>query len=125
VILILDANVLVSNPMLLGAFWTNATEAIDGGRLRVIVPRLAVDEAVAVYKRTRAATAVSIRKERRRVSEAVRRHLEAAADEAIAEGERYERKWHERFTAMGVTVDLDVPPVEHRELARRAIQRIR
>lgn len=124
-ILILDANVLVSNPMLLGAFWNNATEAIAGGRLQVIVPRLAADEAVAVYKRTRAATAVSIRKERRRASEAVRKHLEAAADEAIAEGERYKQKLHERFAAIGATIDLTVPTVEHRELARRAIQRVR
>ncbi|WP_176491566.1 PIN domain-containing protein [Curtobacterium sp. 'Ferrero'] len=124
-ILILDANVLVSNPMLRGAFWDNAAEAINGARLKIIVPRLAVDEAVAVYKRTRAATAVSIRKERRRASEAVRTHLDAAADEALAEGERYEQTLHQRFAAVGVTVDLAVPIVEHRELARRAINRIR
>lgn len=124
-ILILDANALVANPNLLGKFWVSAAEAIDGKRLRIFVPKIAFDEAVATYRRTRQATAVSIRKEKRHASESVRTLLEAAASVALEEGEAYEGYLEERLGAIGVAIDQDIPAPSHEELARRAIQRVR
>lgn len=124
-ILILDANALVSNPNLLGKFWTSAADAIDGKRLQVIVPKIAFDEAVATYRRTREATAVSIRKEKRHASDAVRTLLEAAAVAALSEGDVYERFLTDRLAAVGAKVDRNIPTPDHEELARRAIQRVR
>lgn len=124
-ILILDANALVANPNLLGKFWVSAAEAIEGKRLRIIVPKIAFDEAVATYLRTRQATAVSIRKEKRHASDSVRTLLEAAAVAALAEGEVYEACLTERLAAVGAEIDRSIPEPKHEELARRAIQRVR
>lgn len=124
-ILILDANALVSNPNLLGKFWVSAADAVEGKRLQILVPQIAFDEAVATYRRTREATAVSIRKEKRHASDSVRTLLEAAAVAALAEGEVYEAFLAERLTAIGAEIARSIPEPKHEELARRAIQRVR
>jgi hypothetical protein len=124
-ILILDANALVSNPNLLGKFWVSAAEAIEGKRLRIVVPKIAFDEAVATYRRTREATAVSIRKEKRHASDSVRKLLEAAASAALDEGEAYAGYLEERLRGIGAVINQDIPMPSHEELARRAIQRVR
>jgi predicted nucleic acid-binding protein len=125
VLLVLDANVIVSNPMLRGVFWDTAAEAIAGGRLRVFIPRIALKEAIAVYGRTREATAVSIRKEKRKTSEAVSKLLEVAASEALAEASRYKKLIRARCQEIGIDISSALPKPHHAELARRAIKRIR
>ncbi|WP_141381296.1 hypothetical protein [Microbacterium lacticum] len=56
-LVILDANVIVSDPLLRGSIWPQLADAISGGRVEVLVPRLALEEAIAAYQRLRGAKA--------------------------------------------------------------------
>jgi hypothetical protein len=59
-IIVLDANVIISNPKLHGPEWTAAKEAVAAGRMSLVIPEFAVWEAVAGLQRQRAATATRI-----------------------------------------------------------------
>jgi|TARA_Y100000114_G_scaffold149716_1_gene164230 hypothetical protein len=50
VFLLLDANVIVGNPLLRGRQWDAVADAVASEALDLYVPELAVDEAVARYR---------------------------------------------------------------------------
>ncbi|MEJ1088202.1 PIN domain-containing protein [Microbacterium sp. Mu-80] len=123
-IVILDANVLVSDPLLRGSIWPQLTDAISGGRVEVFLPRLAREEAVATYRRLREAKAVEIQAVDRRASLDVQKHLERAVATARKEAKKYPRLLSKALQEVGVTV-LEAPQVSHEDVARRAIDRRR
>lgn len=124
VLVILDANVIVSDPMLRGSIWPQLTDAISGGRVEVLLPRLALEEAIAAYRRLREAKAVEIQAAGRRASRGVQKHLDRAVAAALREAKRYPKRVRDALSEVGVTV-LDAPQVSHYEVARRAIDRKR
>lgn len=124
VIVILDANVIVSDPLLRGSIWPQLAEAISGGRVEVLLPSLALEEAIATYRRAREAKAVEIQAVGRRASRAVQKHLERAVAATVNEAKKYPKVISKALSEFGVTV-LDVPQVSHAEVARRAIHRRR
>ncbi|MDQ7877429.1 PIN domain-containing protein [Microbacterium sp. QXD-8] len=123
-LVILDANVIVSDPMLRGSIWPQLTDAISGGRVEVLLPRLALEEAIAAYRRLREAKAVEIQAAGRRASRGVQKHLDRAVAAALREAKRYPKRVRDALSEVGVTV-LDAPQVSHYEVARRAIDRKR
>ncbi|WP_188042261.1 PIN domain-containing protein [Microbacterium sp. ANT_H45B] len=123
-IVILDANVLVSDPLLRGSIWPQLTDAISGGRVEVLLPRLALEEAVATYRRRREAKAVEIQAVGRRASLEVQKHLGRAVASALKEAKKYPKLISKALEEVGVDV-LDAPQVSHEDVARRAIGRRR
>ena len=91
VLVILDANVIVSDPMLRGSIWPQLTDAIPGGRVEVLLPRIALEEAIAAYRRLRQAKAVEIQAVGRRASRGVQKHLDRAVAAALSEAKRHRR----------------------------------
>ncbi|KRC52077.1 hypothetical protein ASE16_03195 [Leifsonia sp. Root227] len=123
-IIMIDANVLVSDPLLRDSTWESIKEAQQAGRIRVLTPRLAVDEAVATYQRKRQATALEIKKVSRYTSKNVKASLETAMEEARDEGARYPKHLKAALKARGVEV-VPTPKVNHDIVAGRAIARRR
>lgn len=123
-IVILDANVIVSDPLLRGSIWPQLADAISGDRIEVLLPRLALEEAIATYQRLREAKAVEIQAVGRRASREVQKHLERAVASALKEGKRYPKLISKSLSAVGVTI-LETPRDSHLDVARRAINRRR
>jgi hypothetical protein len=124
VILIVDANVIVSNPFLRGSVWEQLAEAVPGQRLEVLIPRFALDEAIAVFARRRRAKSVEIQAVGRHASRAVRAHLDKARRAAERESAKYPKQLRKRLEAIGIAV-IAPPTTGHHELVSRAIQRRR
>lgn len=124
VLVILDANVIVSDPLLRGSIWPQLTDAISGGRVEVLLPRLALEEAVAAYRRLREAKAVEIQAVGRRASRDVQKHLDRAVASARKEAKKYPKLISSALEKVGVTV-MDAPRTSHAEVAQRAIDRRR
>jgi hypothetical protein len=124
VLVILDANVIVADPMLRGAVWPQLAEAIAGGRVEVLLPTLALEEAVAAYQRLREAKVIEIQAVARRASREVQVHLEKAKRAARKEARKYPKRARKALGEVGVTL-LETPSVAHDVVARRAIARRR
>ena len=124
VIVVLDANAIVSDPLLRNGVWSALREAISEGRVRVVVPKFAFDEAVEAYRRDHAVQELAIRKTIRRNSAAVREHLEAAAQQVTRESNEYKRVLSKAFKDAGVSIEK-APHVSHTKLVGRAIARTR
>ncbi len=122
--MILDANVIVSDPLLRGSTWPQLADAISGGRVEVILPHLALDEAVAAYRRLREAKAVEIQAVGRRASQRVQKHLDRAVVSVRKEAKRYPKLLSAALAEVGVTL-WDAPKVSHSDVAQRAIDRRR
>lgn len=124
VLLVLDANVIVADPMLRSAIWPQLADAVRGGRVEVLLPTLALEEAIAAYQRLREAKAVEIQAVGRKASRDVQAHLERAKKAALREGRKYPKRIRTALEAVGVSM-IDAPQVPHRDVARRAIARRR
>jgi hypothetical protein len=123
--LVIDANVVISDPLLRGSKWAGIKEAVDAGDLHALIPQFAFDEAIAGYGRLRESTASSIKGSMRNASAGVKKHLEAALGEIDSECERYKGLLRERLAEVGIELHTAVPTVAHAELVRRAIARTR
>ncbi|MGZ0069404.1 PIN domain-containing protein [Microbacterium sp. Yaish 1] len=123
-LLVLDANVIVADPMLRSAIWPQLADAVRGGRVEVLLPTLALEEAIATYRRLREAKAVEIQAVGRKASRDVQAHLERARKAALREGRKYPKRIRTALEAVGVSM-IDAPRVTHSDVARRAIARRR
>lgn len=123
-LVVLDANVIVADPMLRGAVWPQLADAISGGRVEVLLPALALEEAIAVYQRLRETKAVEIHAVGRKASRGVQAHLQRAMKAARKEARKYPKRIRRALTAIGVTT-LDSPRATHDMIVRRAISRRR
>lgn len=123
-LVILDANVIVSDPLLRGSTWPQLADAISGKRVEVLLPRLALEEAISTYRRAREAKAVEIQAVGRRASRDVQKHLDQAVAVALKEAKTYPKLIVKALADIGVTL-LDVPRTSHQQVARRAMERRR
>lgn len=123
-IVIIDANVIVSNPHLRGSLWEQVSEAVAGGRLEVLMPQFAFNEAIAVYQRRRAAKKIEIQSSARHTSQAVGLILKQAQELVDREAEDYPDLLKETLRRAGVQL-LDPPRVGHEALVAKATSRRR
>jgi hypothetical protein len=123
-VVVIDANVIVSDPLLKSATWEAIEDAQNAGRLRIMTPRLAVDEAIAAYARKRQTTSLEIKKISRRASRAVQAILLTAMEQASSEADRYPKLLKGALKQRGVEL-LRTPQVDHQTVAKRAIARSR
>ena len=123
-IIVIDANVVIANPRLLGPEWAAVRDAVAAGRVSVVMPEFAVWEAIAVTERQRGATAARIRAQRRHASKAVKELLEQAAALAEKEGANQDATIRATLAESGVTIEA-APEPAHSSLVRRAITRTR
>lgn len=130
VVVLVDANILIQSPRLSSAAWRAALRAHDAGTLALRVPEICVIEAGAWLRRT---LPKRMRDFRRAVTDlenvGVRLNHDPWSDDAFdldrlafqAE-QGYETYLRQR---VGVDAVLPMPSVDHIELVRRAVNRVR
>ncbi|UIN30639.1 PIN domain-containing protein [Microbacterium binotii] len=123
-IVILDANVIVANPLLRGSQWEQIAEAILGKRMEVLLPRFAMEEGVAVYQRRREAKKVEIKSASRHTSPGVRALLDQALQALDAEARDYPQRLDVALKRTGVQI-YRTPGIGHAALVSMAASRRR
>ncbi|WP_181429278.1 PIN domain-containing protein [Curtobacterium sp. MCSS17_008] len=117
-LLILDANAVVSNPELQGGAWHGIKAAIADKTLTVIAPRIVAAEITAKVRANR--RKVQLRGDARRAPAAVTQALQNAAAEVERWAARYDAEiW---LAADGILI-RDTPTISHDEVSQRAIDR--
>lgn len=122
-LVIVDANVIMKDPLLRDRKWDAAKVAIDAERLRLVLPEVARSEAVGGYRRNheekiRQVMGV-IRKSTDRAKVAAQALLEVYADEVKA----YESILNARLEDIGVEIPHP-PELKHVEVTERAVHRL-
>lgn len=120
--LLLDANVIVGNPLLRGRLWDAVADAVVSDALDLYVSELAVEEVSARYRDAAAVRERTLEKNlkswppesRALITNAIKASRDFAAG--------YEQLLRDRLEEMGAEV-VDYPEVDHRDIARRAIAR--
>lgn len=117
-LLILDANAVVTNPELQGGAWRGIKAAIADETLTVIAPRIVAAEITAKVKANR--RDVRLRGDVRRAPAEVQQALQRAADEIEQWATRYDAEiW---LAADGVLI-RDTASISHDDVSQRAIDR--
>ena len=122
-ILFVDANAIVANPLLRGRQWDSIGDAAATGAVTLLVPELAITEAVARYRRTEGVRQRALRKEVRHWPRPARDHLLNAIEAAATFSEDYERLLRERLDELHAE-EAGYPDVDHAEIAERAVGRV-
>lgn len=122
VLVVLDANVLVSDPTLSGLVWRALAHAPTDWGVRLVVPRVALVEAQATLARQSSDVLIAFQK----AIDAARRVglplADAAADLLKSTTDAGGSKIVDQLAQLGVEV-IDPPDVPHMELVERAAQR--
>ncbi|WAC50544.1 PIN domain-containing protein [Frigoribacterium sp. SL97] len=121
-VILIDANALVSHARLKDAIWERMRTAISRGTLRVVVPRIAVVEAQARVRASSAALAETVRRSAVQASPEAKAHIQQGVDLIRSDAETYELG--PQLEALGVKL-LPTERVSHDELADRAVGRVR
>lgn len=121
-ILFVDANAIVANPLLVGRQWESIGHAAATNAVTLLVPELAIDEAVARYRRTEDVRRRALKKEIRLWPRPARDHLSEAIAASSDFSERYETLLRDRLAELNAS-EVAYPQIEHEEVARRAIRR--
>lgn len=121
-LLVVDANAIAAKPLLTGSNWNDIRAAVVSGSIELVVPELAVLEAVAVFIRAHQVKITSIRKLLRTSSGTVRERLLAAIAALESEKVGYEELLRSSLEDVGATV-VDLPHVSHGILTAKAIAR--
>lgn len=110
-LVVLDANVIVKNPLLRGGKWDSASTAVNEGRLRLVVPESVRLEAVGVFERGHQQRIRDLNQLLKRSSADAR--AAAAALRSIYENEAstYATRLSSRLHSLGATV-VDPPEVD-------------
>ena len=120
--LLLDANIIVANPLLRGRQWDAVADAVASEALDLYVPELAIDEAVARYRDGAASREREAKKALKNWPPRSRELIQQAIEASDTFAAEYESLLRTRLEQMGAEI-VDYPEVEHREIARRAISR--
>lgn len=120
--LLLDANVIVGNPLLRGRQWDAVVDAVASEALDLYVPELAVDEAVARYRDSATLREREAKKALKTWPPKSRDLIQDAVSASDTFAAEYESLLRTRLEQMGAEI-VDYPDVEHRDVARRAISR--
>lgn len=122
-LIVVDANIIISDPLLRNKKWTAARDAIRAERLRLILPEVARLESVAGFRRKREENIKQVkavlRKSSLRAKEAAETLLMAYADES----DEYEAKLDTRLRQIGFEVRYPTSH-DHLDVAQRAVDRI-
>ncbi|ROR80047.1 protein of unknown function [Plantibacter flavus] len=121
-LVIVDANIIVNDPLLRQRKWRVAQDEIASHRLRLVLPEVALLEAIGGYRRERTEKARQvrsiIRKSTQRAKGAAEELLNVYRDEANA----YESILRARLREVGIEV-VDPSEHSHLELTERAVNR--
>lgn len=120
--MLLDANVIVGNPLLRGRQWDAVADAVASEALDLYVPELAVDEAVARYRDSAALREREAKKALKTWPPRSRELVQEAINASESFAAEYESLLRARLEQMGAEI-VGYPEVEHREVALRAISR--
>lgn len=122
VLVVVDANIIVMNALLRGDKWDAAREAINAGRLRVVLPATARLEAIGTHRRAHETKVLELKKILRRSSDRAKQ----AADSLLAVYEQeiadYETLLDARILDIGIEI-ANEPSHSHIEITERAIAR--
>jgi PIN domain len=122
VFLFVDANAIVSNPLLRGRDWDTVADAAVSEVLDVYVSELAIQEAVARYGAFARTRERELRKQISKWPPTARALLDEAAAASTAFALDYDRALRERLTQIGAFIK-PYPRVSHESVALRAIRR--
>lgn len=122
-LLVVDANVIIKDPMLRDRKWQAAHDAICANRLRLILPEVARLEAIGGYRRHHEEKIQQvksvIRKSTTRAKNAASALLQAYTEEIV----EYESLLETRLHEIGFEI-WDPPAHTHLELTERAVNRL-
>lgn len=121
-LLVVDANAIVARPLLTGSKWDEIRAAVATGSIELVVPDLAVQEAVSVFHKAHQVTIAAIRKLLRTTSAQTGQRLRAAIATLEAEQAGYEDLLRASLNDVGAAI-VDLPTVSHAELTAKAIAR--
>lgn len=121
-LLVVDANAIVARPLLVGSAWDEIRAAVTAGSIDLVVPELAVLEAVAVFHRAHEVKITQIRKLLRKSSRTVGERLQTAIKALEVEQSRYEELLRGSLGDVGAEV-VSMPSVSHETLTAAAIAR--
>ena len=122
-LVIVDANIVVKNPLLRGDKWVAASDAIQADRLRLVLPETARLKAVGTFRRAHATKLLELKRILRRSSGRAKeaaKGLQAVYEHEIDE---YETILNARLAELGIEI-AEVPSHSHTELTERAIARV-
>lgn len=122
-LVLLDANAVVSDPLFRHTVWKSVAANIAAGAMRVVLPLLAFDEAVSSYTALRRKTASDIRAASKHSVSAAKVHIEKAAAITDDEADSYSDRLTARLAELGVELLATTEEWTHHELALRAISR--
>lgn len=123
-IVVLDANTIVGDAMFKSERWAQLADAVAEGSLRVIVPRIVVEEAKRNRIADRQDLARGLNKAANRASAEAKKHVRAAVDQCLTEARDYPDFLEKKLIALGFEIAPTVT-VPHDQIAGRALARRR
>ncbi|MER7447852.1 PIN domain-containing protein [Microbacterium sp. NPDC097977] len=123
ILVIVDANILIQDPLMRERKWDAARSAINAGRLRLVLPEVARREAIGGFRRDHLDKIRQIRSVLRKSSANAKRAADALLQTYTDEVLAYESILDSRIEALGIEV-VPLPDVDHIELTQRAINRV-
>jgi hypothetical protein len=125
VIVVLDANAIMQDPMCAGAIWQVLAHAPADWHLRLAVSEVAVAEAVAGYERETQRAILQLEKVAKSWGRmGAKSDVEALRDALLLRSQRYPEHLASSLSAAGTKI-LAPPNVSHREIVGRAVARRR
>lgn len=122
-LVVIDANIVVKNPLLRGDKWVAASDAIQADRLRLALPETARLEAVGAFRRSHETKLLELKRILRRSSNRAKKAAQALQAVYEQEIDEYETILGARLAQLGIEI-ASVPSHSHAELTERAIRRI-
>jgi hypothetical protein len=123
-IVVVDANVIVEDPNLRSEVWKHLTVAVGRRRVRVLVPEIALEEAVAKRRQKLKLIGRTLRENAGRAPAEVRELAIQAQSECQRIGEEYEQNLRDIWAEGGFEI-MPTSTAAHVDVARRAIKRVR
>lgn len=120
----MDANAIVADPNLGAGVWKQLEHAVSAGRVRVVAPEIALEEASAKRAQTLRAIGRKLREDSKYAPAEVRSLVLQAQDEAARLANEYEQTLRSTWAGSGFDI-VSTAQAAHLTVARRAIRRIR
>jgi hypothetical protein len=121
-IVVVDANIIVGNPLMADDVWTQLADAVKAKRVQVFAPEIVLQEAVASRRRLNRSIARKLRENAESAPASVRSIVEQAAEECVRLANVYEQELRGAWSDFGFNI-LESPAVSHAMVAGRAIGR--
>lgn len=122
ILVIVDANIVIQDPLMRDRKWVAAEGAIKAGRLRLVLPEVARREIIGGFHRNHDKKIQQIRAVLKKSSSTAKDAAAALIQTYEAEKAGYESILDSRIQAIGIEV-AQLPDVDHVDLIQRAIDR--